>query len=375
MRNYFVALRSVWVLRDSQCFAMGLVICHPPAKVPAEAIAVTVEAVAAFGLFALPFKTIIGRMNGLLEDPDKKKKDGAYKLLVEIVKWMGPPSLGFAINRLDDKQKAALTKATKDSHPNGMTPTKVLRSPLPPPDPPLVRDDDGNVVIDLVEPVNLIEALAKTEYKAKIGSPKWQDRIAALDMVVTCCGSPPKLVPADHDSLVDKIKELVEDKMVAVAVAATKTIGVVADGLGPEFKPYGKPTASLLLGRFKEKKLVDLGLVALNNFYGHALSIDQIFTQVRCCFGLFTTERSGGLGFPALAHALHFHPLPHSCGRPAYVARVLLPSPPPPHSTSSGGGDHLPEEGGAEGAAARPNRRAQFRQRCRDQAPVPDEPG
>ena len=36
----------------------------------------------------------------------------------------------------------------------------------------------------------------------------------------------------------------------------------------------------LLLGRFKEKKLVDLGLVALNNFYGHALSIDQIFNQV-----------------------------------------------------------------------------------------------
>ena len=68
--------------------------------------------------------------------------------------------------------------------------------------------------------------------------------------------------------------------MVAVAVAAAKTIGVVADGLGPEFKPFGKSTAVLLLGRFKEKKLVDLGLVALNNFYGHALSIDQIFSQV-----------------------------------------------------------------------------------------------
>ena len=39
-------------------------------------------------------------------------------------------------------------------------------------------------------------------------------------------------------------------------------------------------TAVLLLGRFKEKKLVDLGLVALNNFFGHALSIDQIFSQV-----------------------------------------------------------------------------------------------
>lgn len=86
-----------------------------------------------------------------------------------------------------------------------MTPTKTLRNPPPPADPPLERDDAGNVVIDLVEPVNLIDELAKTEYKAKIASAKWQDRIVALDMVVQCCGSPPKLKPADHNSLIDKV--------------------------------------------------------------------------------------------------------------------------------------------------------------------------
>ena len=86
-------------------------------KVPAECLGCLVDAIAAFGLLSLPIKTIIGRMNGLLEDPDKKKKDGAFKLLVEIVKWMGAPSLGFAIHRLDDKQKANLEKKTKDSNP------------------------------------------------------------------------------------------------------------------------------------------------------------------------------------------------------------------------------------------------------------------
>ena len=43
-----------------------------------------------------------------------------------------------------------------------------------------------------------------------------------------------------EESPLDKIKDLVNDKMVAVAVAAAKTIGVVADGLGEEFKPFGK---------------------------------------------------------------------------------------------------------------------------------------
>ena len=43
-------------------------------KVPVECLGCLADAVTAFGLLSLPFKAIIGRMNGMLEDPDKKKK-------------------------------------------------------------------------------------------------------------------------------------------------------------------------------------------------------------------------------------------------------------------------------------------------------------
>jgi hypothetical protein len=74
----------------------------------------------------------------------------------------------------------------------------------------------------------------------QVKAEKWNERVEAFAMVVTCCGSPPKIIPGDYSSLINKLKESVNDKMIAVAIAAVNTIGVVADGLGSEFGSYGK---------------------------------------------------------------------------------------------------------------------------------------
>ena len=38
------------------------------------------------------------------------------------------------------------------------------------------RDDKGNIVIDLAEPMNLAVELGKSEFKKFIKSAKWQER-------------------------------------------------------------------------------------------------------------------------------------------------------------------------------------------------------
>ena len=56
--------------------------------------------------------------------------------------------------------------------------------------------------------------------------------------------------------MIEKLKEFANDKMIAVAIAAFNTTGVVAEGMGKEFTKYGKSFASLFLTKTKDAKLV-----------------------------------------------------------------------------------------------------------------------
>ena len=53
--------------------------------------------------------------------------------------------------------------------------------------------------MDMVEPVDLLENLKKTDYKEKLkgeegAEPKWNMKVAAMDLIIAGCGSPPKLI-------------------------------------------------------------------------------------------------------------------------------------------------------------------------------------
>ena len=51
--------------------------------------------------------------------------------------------------------------------------------------------------------------------------------------------------------------------MIQVPVAAVKALGVVAKGMGTGFKQHAKSTGVTLLSKLKEKKLVDVIVVAV----------------------------------------------------------------------------------------------------------------
>ena len=72
-------------------------------KHPVESTKCLLELVQAFGPFALGVKTVCGKCLELLDKPDKKVKEQAVKLLGELLRWMGRPSLEHALAKLDAK--------------------------------------------------------------------------------------------------------------------------------------------------------------------------------------------------------------------------------------------------------------------------------
>ena len=216
-------------------------------KVPVEATKVLTEVVAAFGIYALPLKQVAGKCVGQLGKPDKKVQEASQKLLGELAKWMGQPCLAFAFGKLSDKAaKEVAAKLEGLPKPSEAKAERVLKVPFEAPE-EYEFDDDGNLVIDLVEPVDMLANLAATEYKEKIKAEKWNEKVAAMDMVIAACGSPPKLMAKDYNSVIAKLAECSKDKMIAVAIAAFNTIGVVAEGMGPAFSSHGKGFANEFL--------------------------------------------------------------------------------------------------------------------------------
>ena len=65
--------------------------------------------------------------------------------------------------------------------------------------------------------------------------------------------------------------------VVQVPVAAVKALGVVAKGMGTGFKQHAKSTGVTLLSKLKEKKLVDVIVVAVGQLLGPAMPLDGLF--------------------------------------------------------------------------------------------------
>ena len=251
-------------------------------KVPVEATKCLADTVAAFGPYVLPLKEVVAKCVAQLDKPDKKVQEAAQKLLLELCKWMGTKALIFAIGKLNDKaSKEFSAKVAESPKPSEMKPSRTLK--VAGPAVSYEFDADGNCLIDLVEAVDLLENLKSTDFKEKIKSEKWNERVAAMELVVIACGAPPKLVDKDYSSVLDKLKVCSEDKMIAVAISAVTTIGVVAEGMGPAFKGHAKSLANKFLEKMKDAKLVQPTMITIGKMYGNCLTIGEIF---KTCQGM-----------------------------------------------------------------------------------------
>jgi hypothetical protein len=162
--------------------------------------------------------------------------------------------------------------------PQSMVPPKELKFPVDQPE--WEWDSDGCLVLDMVEPVDLLANLKATEYAEKIKSAKWNEKVAAMEMVVAACGSPPKLLEKDYSAILKQLETNAQDKMVAVAISAVLTLAVVADGMGLQFKPFAKSLAVDFIGRMKDAKLVVPVQTFLGQTYGRSLVVKDVYSSV-----------------------------------------------------------------------------------------------
>jgi hypothetical protein len=255
-------------------------------KVPVEATKVLIECIAAFGAFAFPVKGLCGKLVGQLDKPDKAVKEAAQKLLFELCKWLGQPCLEFLINKLKDKEKEELLKKLAEGGPGtkpaDMKPIRELK--IKGPEVKFEFDKDRNLLLDMVEPVDMNELLKGkdlADWKTKVTAEKWNEKVEGMVMIVKACGSPPKLLDKDYSEVIDVMKELCKDKMIAVAIAAFNTLGVVADGMGANFAKYTKHFVPLMMPRMKDAKLVSPALVAFGKMYGRCLATKDVFGGVQ----------------------------------------------------------------------------------------------
>ena len=87
----------------------------------------------------------------------------------QLTKWLGKPSLVPLIAKLKDADKKTIEKKIakiKPPDPKKLKPTKTLRTPVPEPE-GMTRDKDGNVIVDLIEPTDLLKELKATKYVAR----------------------------------------------------------------------------------------------------------------------------------------------------------------------------------------------------------------
>ena len=267
----------------------GLALAHP---LPLECVKTLFMVVEAFGPYALGIKVICGKCMARLEGGDKKMQDAAQKLLLELCRWMGRPALEFMVYKLKDKDAEELGKAIAafPAKPQevALKPPRAMKVPPPPENSAEKYDFDanGNCVVDLVEPVDMLENLKKTDYDERVKAMedpayKWNEKVAAMELVIAACGSPPKLVAKDYSAVITKVRELGKDKMIAVAIKAFETLGVIADGMGAQFKSLGPAVAKEMMPRMKDAKLVGPAAVAMAKMYGAALKVADVLPTVK----------------------------------------------------------------------------------------------
>lgn len=125
---------------------------------------------------------------------------------------------------------------------------------------------------DLIDPVDLIEKLAKTDFYSKVEEPKWSDKVEGLQSAIAIIGDIPKILPhGDMGELLRVLRGLVGHSHIQVSITAVRLLGLLSSGLREHFRPYAAHTWTLLVQKAKDKKAGPAVTEALNQLSGKSL--------------------------------------------------------------------------------------------------------
>jgi hypothetical protein len=129
--------------------------------------------------------------------------------------------------------------------------------------------------------VDLISAIAKTDYGEQIVLSKWSEKVAALDKVLECGGEKPyKLLPpssiVNYGPLITDMKKLLAHTHFMVCTRAIQVLSMLAQGVGEKLFPHLRSTLTPLLQLSKDKKLTTEVSNGLDALFGNVLSFESI---------------------------------------------------------------------------------------------------
>ena len=132
--------------------------------------------------------------------------------------------------------------------------------------------------------VDLLSAIAATDYASRIALQKWSEKVAGLKIVLECAGEKPyKLAqpsPAvNYGPLISDMKKLLAHTHFAVCGKAMEVLSMLAEGVGEKLFPYLRPLLTSLLQLSKDKKLTKSVSSCLDTFFGNILSFDHLLDE------------------------------------------------------------------------------------------------
>lgn len=271
---------------------------HKKPKVPPACVSSLLQALQLFGPRIISIPALKSALPSLCESTVNNVRPLALKLLVEIHRWTGPVVIQDIVSNLRHAQQTEYEALTKDVVPGSAQPTKHVKGMAPKGEIGKSSNTSRRNTIksksvlpetsamdprDFVDAVNLTEKLAKTEYKAKIGSTKWKDKVAALKIVLEVIGPVPKLANGDYGDLVATLKLLSQDSNVNIVATSFEVVGALADGLRRQFTHYARGFVPILMSKLSDKKTIILQATnsALDIIQKHVIPLDQQMEDLR----------------------------------------------------------------------------------------------
>jgi hypothetical protein len=267
-------------------------------KVIQASIALIVEATYHFGAASLPLATITQAAPKMLSHSNAAVRDGCVQILAEVCRTLG--SKAPILNVLEVMKKAQLmeldNQLTEQPEPTPIrTGLRSSRQPSGSNGPAATAADAlaalqaGSKELEAQrfaarEAVDVVAAMARTDYANQIVLSKWSEKVAALDKVLECGGEKPyKLVlpspTVNYGPVISDMKKLLGHTHFAVCGRAIQVLSMLAQGVGEKLYPHLRPILTPLLQLSKDKKLTSEVSNGLDVLFGNVLSFESILDE------------------------------------------------------------------------------------------------
>jgi hypothetical protein len=150
------------------------------------------------------------------------------------------------------------------------------------------RQKRGADLYKVSEPISIIAKFNDNWSEKVISLQKWLEKKEMIENFLKAADTP-RLMTDNYSHIISLAKRLVADSNMQVQICGIRIFGALAKGLRQASRNYIRPNFSLLVSKFKDKKIAVLDAlhsVITDCFY--CLSVEEIYEEVK----VFNTQRN-----------------------------------------------------------------------------------